>query len=405
MDFKEQATAKALFIKFFYFGAAMDATYEYRKNNRYFAQVSSGLESIAEDELVALGAKDIQPGVRGLHFSADKATLYLVNYKSRLLSRVLAPLVSFTCRDREDLYRAGRSIQWDRLFSEDNTFAIFSNVSGNENLRHSKFAALCLKDAAADFFRGKFGKRPDVDVLDPDVSINLHIQEQSGTIGLDVSGGALHRRGYRLESVAAPMRETIAAAVVAFSGWNGVRPLYDPMCGSGTLLCEALMKARNIPAGYLRKNFGFRFLPDFDAKLWEKIKKETDAKISKPVPGLVSGSDADIGAVKATRANLNAIPGGDSVRVERSDFRKISGLGNTTILCNPPYGVRLKDESGLDSLYKDFGDFLKQRCKGSQAFVYFGNREMIKKIGLRTTWKKELKNANLDGRLAKYELF
>ncbi len=383
----------------------MEEIYEYNKNDRYFAQVSSGLESIAEDELVALGAKHIQAGIRGLHFSADAATLYLVNYKSRLLSRVLAPLRSFACRDRGDLYRAGRSIQWDRMFSEDDTFAVFSNVSGNENLRHSKFAALCLKDAVADYFRGKSGKRPDVDALNPEVSINLHIQEQTGTISLDVSGGALHRRGYRLESVAAPMRETIAAAVVAFSGWNGERPLYDPMCGSGTLLCEALMKVCNIPAGYLKKNFGFRFLPDFDAKLWGKVKRDADSKISKPVPGLVSGSDADMVAVGAARTNSSAISGGNSVRVERTDFRKIAGLENTTILCNPPYGVRLKDERGLDSLYKDFGDFLKQRCKGAQAYVYFGNRETIKKIGLRTTWKKELKNANLDGRLAKYELF
>ncbi len=379
--------------------------FKYQKDKTYFAQISEGVDTIAAVELDALGATQIQPGYRGFHFSADPGTLYRVNYLSRLLSRVLAPLHSFSCRDRDDLYRAGRSVEWHRIFPVDSTFAVFANVSGNDEIRHSKFAALCLKDAVADFFRAKSGKRPDVDPLRPDVSLNLHIQQQTGTISLDVSGGAMHRRGYRAGSVKAPMRETLAAAAIAFSEWDGQSSLYDPMCGSGTILCEAVMKVCRIPAGYLRKKFGFQFLPDFDARLWEKIKREEDGKIGKLPSGLVAGSDRDRAAVEAARANLRRLPGGEAVKVAQTDFRRIDSLNNTTIICNPPYGIRLRSEKGLGPFYKDFGDFLKQRCTGSSAFVYFGDREMIKRIGLKPSWKKVMKNAGLDGRLAKYELF
>ncbi|MBW1940506.1 MAG: class I SAM-dependent RNA methyltransferase, partial [Deltaproteobacteria bacterium] len=331
----------------------------------------------------ALGARNIKPGFRGIHFSADRATLYGINYNARLVTRVLAPLVSFECRSRDDLYRAGAAIDWTAFFSVRNTFGIFANVSGNINIKHSKFAALCLKDAVADFFRKKFGKRPNVDRINPDVWLNLHIENTRATISFDTSGGSLHRRGYRRETVAAPMQETLAAAMVALSGWKGEKPLYDPMCGSGTLLCEALMKIYRIPAGFLKKNFGFCFLPDFNKGLWESIKKRADEKI-RPLPSeLIAGSDIERMAVNAAKTNCRILPGGEMIKICRTDFKDISNLENSVILCNPPYGIRLKKEEDLGEFYKNFGDFLKQRCKGSQAYIYFGNREMLKKIGLK----------------------
>ena len=186
-------------------------------------------------------------------------SLYRINYQARFITRVLAPLMSFPCRDRDDLYRVGSAIDWAQIFSVDQTFGIFSNVSGNEQITHSNFASLCLKDAVADHFRGKCGRRPDVDRTDPDIWLNLHIEKTHGTISIDTSGGSLHRRGYRSETIAAPMQEILAAAMVALSGWQGEKPLYDPMCGSATLLCEAMMAYCRIPSGYLKKNFGFRF--------------------------------------------------------------------------------------------------------------------------------------------------
>ncbi|MBW1759139.1 MAG: class I SAM-dependent RNA methyltransferase, partial [Deltaproteobacteria bacterium] len=182
-------------------------------------------------------------------------------------------------------------------------------------------------------------------------------------------------------------------------------PLYDPMCGSGTLLCEALMKTCRIPAGFLKKNFGFCFLPDFNKGLWESIKKRADEKI-RPLPSeLIAGSDIERMAVNAAKTNCRILPGGEMIKICRTDFKDISNLENSVILCNPPYGIRLKKEEDLGEFYKNFGDFLKQRCKGSQAYIYFGNREMLKKIGLKPAWKKPIRNAGLDGRIAKYELY
>ncbi len=379
--------------------------YPYQKDRTYFAQIADGFEALARKELETLGAEQIKSAYRGLYFKADPAALYRVNYQSRLVSRVLAPLAAFKCEDRSALYQAARSIDWRRFFTLDQTFGVFSNVSGNEKLRHSKFAALCVKDAIVDQFRERSDRRPNVDKSEPDVWIHLLVNKKRAVISLDTSGGSLHKRGYRKETVTAPMKETLAAAMVAVSGWRGERPLYDPMCGSGTLLCEALMSAGRIPAGYFKIGFGFEHLPDFDSAVWQKVKSVADAALRPVEKGLVSGSDIAHRAVKAAQTNCNLLPGGQAVRILRRDFAAIDQLENHVILCNPPYGVRLNHDQDIGAFYKGLGDFLKQRCKGSQAYIYFGNREMIKKIGLKPTWKKPMRNAGLDGRVVKYDLY
>jgi len=379
--------------------------YLYQKNRTYFAQIADGFEAIARNELESLGATQIKTAFRGLHFQADPAGLYRINYQSRLVSRVLAPLVAFKCEDRSALYQKAKSIDWSRFFALEQTFGIFSNVSGNDKLRHSKFAALCVKDAIADQFRERCGQRPNVDKTDPDVWVHLLVNKKRAVISLDTSGGSLHKRGYRKESVTAPMKETLAAAMVALSGWQGDRPLYDPMCGSGTLLCEALLTAGRIPAGRLRSFFGFQNLPDFDAPLWQKVKSEADAGIQPVAKGMVSGSDIAQRAVRAARANCKSLPGGNSAEIHCQDYTKIGSIQDTVIVCNPPYGLRLSSDQDLGAFYKTLGDFLKQRCTGSQAYLYFGNREMIKKIGLKPAWKKPMRNAGLDGSVVKYELY
>ncbi|MBI5551939.1 MAG: class I SAM-dependent RNA methyltransferase [Desulfobacterales bacterium] len=377
---------------------------QYQQTQRYFAQTAEGFEAPATQELAALGATAIETGFRGLHFSADPATLYRVNYQARLLTRVLAPLAVFRCKNRDDLYREARRIDWPGLFSVEHTFAVLANVNANPGLTHSKFAALCLKDAVADAFRERGGRRPDVDRDNPDIWLNLYIEKESATISLDTSGGSLHRRGYRRESVAAPMQETLAAAMVAASGWHGHKPLYDPMCGGGTLLCEALMHLGAIPAGYLRAKFGFQFMPDFDAQQWRRVKGAADAGIRAPEAGLIAGSDIDGAAVKAARSNCRTLPGGEAIQVIQADLHALPDLENRVILCNPPYGIRLED-ANLGAFYKELGNFFKRRCKGSEAYIYFGNREMLKQIGLRPAWKRPMRNAGLDGRLAKFELY
>jgi putative N6-adenine-specific DNA methylase len=378
--------------------------YLYQQSFPYFAQIAAGFEQVAADELLNLGARQIRPGYRGVHFLADAASLYRINYAGRLISRVLAPLVLFRCDHRDVLYQKAKAIRWSDFFSLDQTFAVFANVSDSQ-IRHSQFAALCLKDAVVDSFRAAYGVRPSVDTQHPDLWIGLHLAKDQAIISLDTSGGPLHRRGYRRKSVSAPLQETLAAAIIALSGWEGQKPLYDPMCGSGTLLCEALMRFARMPAGLLRQRFGFEFLPDFDAGLWQQVKAEFLPVKPELASGLIGGSDIDRLAVEAARANCRALPGGEAIGIRALDYRNLDSLENFVIVCNPPYGIRQKSEDDLSLFYRELGDFLKKRCRGADAYIYFGNRQWIKSIGLKPAWKKPLSNGGLDGRLVKYRLY
>jgi putative N6-adenine-specific DNA methylase len=380
------------------------AAYQYQQDCRYFAQVADGLKEAGAQEIAELGAGNIQPEFSGIRFKADKTTLYRINYLTRLLSRCLAPLVSYDCPDTDTLYRKAKQIKWEDFFAKNNTFAVSGSVSDSA-ISHSKYAALRLKDAIADHFKEKTGQRPDVSVRDPDILLNLHIRNDKAVISLDTSGGALHRRGYREKTVSAPMQETVAAAIIRFSEWDGVVPLYDPLCGSGTLLCEALMQYCQIPAGIFRQRFGFESLPDFDAPAWHLVKKNAEEQIRELPKKMLAGSDVSLEAVRAARTNLMGLHYGNRVTIERIDFKKLPDFKEHVIVTNPPYGIRMGADQNLDLFYKDLGDFLKQKCKGSTAFVYFGDRKFIKKIGLKATWKKPIKTGGLDGRLVKYEMY
>ena len=317
--------------------------FEYQQTKRYFAQLAEGFEEPAAAELTTLGATHIDPGFRGLHFSADSAALYRINYQSRLVTRVLAPLVSFRCRDREDLYRAGNGVDWAAFFDVDRTFAVMANVSGHPNLTHSKFAALCLKDAVADAFRKRLGRRPNVDRENPDIWLNVYIENQRAIISIDTSGGSLHRRGYRRESVEAPLQETLAAAVMALSGWQGEKPLYDPMCGSGTIALEAaLLATGTAPLLFRAKGgFGFEHLRDFNAPLWESLRAEARAERHPPTAKIFL-SDLDPDFVDLAR-RIAACAGLEKVMTAevKDFFRTTKPADRGLLIMNVPYGLRL----------------------------------------------------------------
>lgn len=378
--------------------------YQYQQTARYFAQIAGGLEPAGADELASLGAKRISKVYRGVYFNADAETLYRINYQARLATRILAPLIEFDCHSDKYLYKTARSIPWQDFLSVDDSFAVFANVA-NSKITHSKFAALRLKDAIVDSFRDATGDRPNIDTRNPDVWLNLHIESNHATISLDTSGGSLHRRGYRLEANSAPMQETVAAAAINYAGWDGETKLYDPFCGSGTLLFEGLMHHARIPAGYLRTRFGFEKLPDFDEGLWKKVRAKADSGIREIAPDLIAGSDRSKDAVDMARRNAGQLPQGDNIKFGVSDFRQLKGFEGYTLIMNPPYGIRMGNPEMMAALYKSLGDFMKQHCTGTTAYIYFGNREWIKKIGLRPSWKKPLVNGALDGRLVKYELY
>lgn len=380
--------------------------FEYLKHQRFFASCTRGLESLLADELRELGAEPDQPGMRGVAFRADKATLYRVAYSTRLASRVLAPLLTFDCHSDKYLYKTARNIQWDRLLDPDRTFVIDASVS-DSRIGHSQFAAQRLKDAICDHFREKTGRRPSVEKRTPDLRIYLHLRRNRAVIGIDAGGGALHRRGYRTDSVEAPLQETLAAAIVRLSGWDGERPLHDPMCGSGTLLAEAVLHATRTPAGWLRaKNKApWAVLPDFDRRIWDRVKSELDSAARTLPKSLVSGGDVDVTAVRASRANLSRIPGGKGVQVERRDARNLSLEEPSTVLVNPPYGIRLGDRREVEVLYKALGDALKRRCTGSTAFVLCGDVKLVGNLGLRPSRRTPLWNGGIECRLARLDLY
>jgi len=380
--------------------------YEYLRFNRYFAQTADGLEELAVAEAERLGAVDAKPAYKGIYFSAGFDALYRYNYCSRFATRVLAPLVTFDCHSARYLYKTAGSIDWSNFLGTKQTFAVFANVS-NSSITHSQYAALRVKDAVVDQFRERTGRRPNIDTRHPDLWLNVFIHNDRAVLSVDTSGGSLHRRGYRLESVEAPMQETVAAALIELSGWDGERPLYDPMCGSGTLVCEALMRYCRVPAAYLRARegkFGFERLPEFKPAAWQAVRQEANAEI-RPLPdGLIGASDASGRAVAAARINAAALPGGKRIIFKTKKFQDLESLENTTLVSNPPYGLRIeKGEAG--GLVGEFGDFLKQRCRGSEAYLYLGKRELVKQVGLRTSWKKPLRSGGLDGRLVKYDLY
>ncbi len=373
---------------------------EYLKNGKFFAQVAGSLEAHARQELEELGTQVIQEVPRGLRFSCDKATLYKVVYCSRLVQRVLAPLISFNCHSEKYLYKqALGGVDWTLLFSPQQSFGIESNVSESK-ISHSLYAGQLLKDAICDCFRAKFGVRPNFSSQGADINFNLHIRANWATISLDISG-SMHKRGYRLSAGEAPLQETLAAAIIRLSGWKGEKPLLDPMCGSGTILAEALMHYCKIPAAYLRNDMGLSNMPDYDATLHKQIKHEANKQIIALPKGLIEGSDISAENIRIARDNLANLPSGKEIELRAKRFQDLPKKSGLCLITNPPYGIRLGSNSSTIVLYNELGNFLKQKCPNSEAFVLCGNKDLVPELRLRAHWKKGLKNGDLEVKLAK----
>jgi putative N6-adenine-specific DNA methylase len=378
--------------------------FDYQINNKYFAQVSSKMETLCEEELIELGAVNTKIDYRGVHFEADNKALYRINYTSRLISRVLAPLISFPCHTTNTLIKTAKKIKWDLLFPVEKTFSISASISKSK-ITNSLYASQCLKDGIADYFRETYGKRPDVNTVSPDVRFNLHIEKDQAIVSLDTSGESLHKRGYRLLAGEAPMPETLAAAIIRLSNWDGENILLDCMCGSGTILCEALMHYCRIAAQYLRSNFGFFYMPEFQPDIWKNIKEENDKNI-RPLPkGLIIGSDKSQKSIEVAANNLSRLPFSDSVELSCKQFQNIKQFENGTLIINPPYGIRLGELDEVQVLYKNLGDFLKLKCKGTKAFIYTGNQSLRKSIGLKTSKRIHLDNGKLEGVLIQIDSY
>ncbi len=373
--------------------------------NQYFATVARGLEMLAVQELEQLGADDVEPGFCGVAFTGDRPLLYHVNLWARLPFRILMKLHEFPCQDTEDLYRGIQTIDWSQYLTPDLTLAVKA-TGKSEPLNHTHFTALQVKRAIVDQQQERLGDRSNVELQSPDVQISVHLERDVCTVSLDSSGQSLHRRGYRPAVGAAPLKESLAAALIQLSGWQPEQMFYDPLCGSGTLPLEASLKALNIAPGLFREQFGFETWLDADLPLLEKLIESAEANQHQSIPAPIWGSDRDEDVIEQAIANATNCGVLNHVYLAAIDLADVAAPADSgVILCNPPYGERLGRDSDLGAFYKQLGDVLKQRFKGWTAFVLSGNKELSQAIGLKSSQRFAVYNGTLPCQLMKYELY
>lgn len=358
-------------------------------------------------ELTELGATDIQIGRRMVTFSGDKEMLYRANFCLRTAIRVLKPIKLFKAKSADDVYEAVKAIDWSQYLSPQTTFAVDSVVFSPE-FRHSKFVAYKVKDAIADQFRERTGARPNVSVSNPDIQLHIHISDYDATLALDSSGESLHRRGYRQETVSAPINEVLAAGIILMTGWRGETDFIDPFCGSGTLCIEAALIARGIAPGIFRKSYAFEKWPDFDRELFDRI--YNDDSNDREFTHHIYGRDNDPKAVGIATRNVKAAGLSKDITIEEKDFTKCPLLPTdgeqkrALLVTNPPYGERITSPDLL-GLYKTIGQKLKREFAGGEAWILSYREECFEQIGLKPSLKTPLYNGSLECELRKYVLF
>ncbi|MGF1569701.1 MAG: class I SAM-dependent RNA methyltransferase [Nodosilinea sp.] len=372
---------------------------------QYFATVARGLEALAATELEGLGGDAVTTEFCGVAFRGDRALLYRVNLWSRLVFRVLVQLADYPCEDAEDLYQGIQAIDWRPYLPPHKTLAVDA-TGKSPRLNHTHYTALQVKNAIVDQQRQHWGDRSTVDTQQPDLRVNVHIHSGRCVVSLDSSGQSLHRRGYRPAMGVAPLKESLAAALVSLSGWPGDVPLLDPLCGSGTLPLEASLGALAIAPGLFRDRFGFETWLDFDADLWQRLRQEAVASRREGLGVPVWGCDRDADIIHQARLNAHRCGLTDQVRFFEQELADLEAPADRGyLLCNPPYGERLGQDEDLGAFYKLLGDVLKQRFKGWTAFVLSGNKDLARYIGLKSAQRIPVYNGALPCQWMKYELY
>ena len=381
----------------------------------FFATCPKGLETLLLEEIKSLGAETAKETVAGVYFTGSIETAYRCCLWTRLANRVLMPLATEPCSKVADLYHVANNIDWDDHVDVDGTFAI--DFSGKmRDINHSHFGALKVKDAIADYFTDKFGRRPNVDTDHPDIRVNARVSKGKVTISLDLSGESLHRRGYRVEGGAAPLKENLAAAILLRADWPGIAArggaLIDPMCGSGTLLIEGALMAANIAPGLLRLRWGFDGWKQHNSQYWEALHSEAEAIAdgakTRQLPE-IRGYDAHPNAVAIAQENIDSAGLTGVVRVLRKELTHFVKPTHTQIdqglvICNPPYGERLGEASSLIHLYSHLGQRLKQEFSGWQAAVFTGNPDLGKQMGLKSIKQYQLFNGPISCKLLCFDI-
>ncbi|MCE4562744.1 class I SAM-dependent RNA methyltransferase [Maribellus sp. CM-23] len=372
------------------------------KDYKLIAKTFAGLEDVLAKEVKRLGGKNVRRGKRAVFYEGDLEMIYRSNYYLRTALKVLKEIDHFQFKNVDQFYLKCKNIDWSKHLGLEDTFSIDSVVVNSRDFRNSMFASLKVKDAIADYFREKQGKRPNVDTDNPDLIINVHIFQNTCTISLDSSGESLHKRGYRIKQGDAPLNEVLAAGMIMLAGWYGNSDFMDPMCGSGTIAIEAAMIAQNIPAAKFRKEFAFQNWNDYDQLLWDKITEPTEKREYRYT---IYASDISAGNLLNAQTNARRALVFNKIKFAVADFKDLPiEMHNGTIITNPPYGERLKSEN-LDSLYQMIGERLKHHYCGNEAWIISSAKESMKYIGLKPTSKQELFNGALECNFNKYEIF
>jgi putative N6-adenine-specific DNA methylase len=366
------------------------------------AKTFMGLEPVLAKELTQIGAGNVKAGRRMVSFTGDKELLYRANFQLHTAIRILKPIKHFKALSADDVYEAVKSVDWSQYLTADKTFAVDSVVF-SEEFRHSKFVAYKVKDAIVDQFREKAGQRPNISISNPDIRLHIHIAEDDCTLSLDSSGESLHRRGYRQESVEAPLNEVLAAGMILMTGWHGDCDFIDPMCGSGTLLIEAALIARNMAPGLFRKEYAFEKWADFDADLFDEI--YNDDSQEREFNHHIYGYDVDIKAVNTARLNVKAAGLSADITVAEQDFKDfVQPTHKSILVTNPPYGERISTPDLLGT-YKMIGERLKHQFTGNDAWILSYREECFDQIGLKPSIKIPVYNGSLECEFRKYQMF
>ena len=378
-----------------------------RIDKRTFKMVAKtifGLEEILAKELADIGAQDIKLLDRAVEFSGDQQLLYVANIWCRTATRILKPIADFRASDEDELYKRVLKIEWDKFFDLEQTFVIDVVIS-KSSFDHSLYVSQKTKDGIADFFRKRYGKRPSVNLKNPDIRIGLYIHHNNCSIAIDSSGEPLFKRGYRTRTGKAPLHEVLAAGLVYQSEWDKKSSFVDGMCGSGTIVIEAAQIARNIAPGLSRKRFGFMNWPDYDEALFRSTCRKAKKEIGPPLDFEIVGSDKNPTLIAEAAENAKQAGVGDSIQFKQSSLTDlIPPAPPGVLIINPPYGERIPIDD-INQFYKSIGDALKKNFTDYDAFIFTGNMAAAKSVGLRTSRRIEMYNGPIECRLLKYEMY
>lgn len=375
------------------------------EKSRILVTCAKGISPYLREEILRLGFPVMSESVAGVATEGTFDDALLLNLRLRTGHRVLFLIKDFIARDADALYRAASEIAWENYISEDGYFSVTSSVD-NPTIRDSRYANVKCKDAIVDRIKEKRGRRPDSGPAQDSAVVNLYWKGENCSLYFDTSGEPLSRRGYRKISMAAPMQETLAAAVISACRWNGSGHFINPMCGSGTLAIEAALIALDRVPGILRDNYGFMHIKGFNKSLWNDLRLQAKKEAKKALDCRVIATDISKEAVEAAKKNA-AVAG-----VERLIEFAVCDYSETTIpegggivILNPEYGERMGKIVELEDVYKGIGDFFKQKCGGYTGYIFTGNPDLAKKVGLRPKRKVPFFNGSIECRLLEYELY